>query len=119
MNPPLAGGLGGWEWGDQDTCEDGSPPLSPYQLPGQPIRNDFVLSLNVRSLTAGTKTDAICDLLDMHKNCRILCLQEIWRLDFIPTLPGFKKLYYKSRSTNHAGGVGIYISDKFEYSIID
>ena len=119
MNPPLAGGLGGWEWGDQDTCEDGSPPLSPYQLPGQPIHNDFVMSLNVRSLTAGTKTDAICDLLDMHKNCRVLCLQEIWRLDFIPTIPGFQKLYYKSRSTNHAGGVGIYISDKFEYSIID
>ena len=119
MNAHLAGGWGGWDWGDQDMSEDGSPPLSQYQMPGQPIQNDFVLSLNVRSLTSGTKTDTIRDLLNRHTNCRVLCLQEIWKLDFIPVLPGFQKLYYKCRSTNHGGGVGIYVSDKFKYTVLD
>ena len=99
--------------------ENGSSPLSRYQLPGKPIQDDFVLSLNGRSLTAGNKTDEICQLLDNHKNCIALCLQEVWSLDHIPTLPGFQKLYYKCRSTNKAGGVGFYISDKFKYTILD
>ena len=56
MNPHLAGSWAGGDWGEQDIGEDGSPPLSHYQLPGQPIQNDFILSLNVRSFTAGSKT---------------------------------------------------------------
>ena len=119
MNPHLAGSWAGGDWGEQDIGEDGSPPLSHYQLPGQPIQNDFILSLNVRSFTAGSKTDEIRDLLERHKNCMVLCLQEVWSLDFLPVLPGFQKLYYKCRSTNKAGGVGIYISDKYKYSVLD
>ena len=57
MNPHLAGSWAGGDWGEQDIGEDGSPPLSHYQLPGQPIQNDFILSLNVRSFTAGSKTE--------------------------------------------------------------
>ena len=118
MNPH-AGGWGGWDWGDQDTSENGSSSLSCYQLPGKPIQDDFVLSLNVRSLTAGNKTDEICQLLDNHKNCIALCLQEVWSLDHIPTLPGFQKLYYKCRSTNKAGGVGLYIGEPQHHLCID
>ena len=114
----FSGGWGGWDR-DQGEGEDGSPPLSKYQLPGQPIQNDFVLSLNVRSLTAYGKTDEIRGILENHKNLIALCVQEVWSLDHIPVMPGFQKLYYKCRKTNKAGGVGIYISDKYKYSIID
>ena len=73
MNQAFAGGLG-WDWGDQDGSEDGSPPLSKYLLPGQLVNKDFIMSLNIRSLNAGNKVDALRDLLSRQKNCRILCL---------------------------------------------
>ena len=119
MNPHLLGGGGGCDWGEQDMGEDCSPLLSQYQLPGQPIQNDFILSFNVRSFTAGSKTDEIRGILEKHKNCIALCLQEVWSLDYIPVLPGFQTLYYKCRKTNKGGGVGIYISDKYKYTILD
>ena len=118
MNQAFAGGLG-WDWGDQDGSEDGSPPLSKYLLPGQLVNKDFIMSLNIRSLNAGNKVDALRDLLSRQKNCRILCLQEVWSLDTVPTIPGFQKLYYKCRSTNRGGGVGIYVSDRLKYTVLD
>ena len=67
MNANFAGGWAGWDAGDEDVSEDGSSPHSHYLTPGQIIKNDFVLSLNVRSLTSGSKTDAICDLIKRTK----------------------------------------------------
>ena len=119
MNTNFAGGMG-WNWGERDEGEDGSlHPTTPYLLPWHKISQDFMMSLNIRSLNAGNKLDALRDLLNRHTNCRILCLQEIWSLDMIPTLPGFQKLYYKCRSSTRGGGVGIYVSDKYKYTVLD
>ena len=113
------GGQGGLGDGGKAELEDGSP-LSSYLQPGQPIDKDFVMSINIRSLNMGRKADFLADFVNRYKRCHIICIQEIWQLEGgIPTLPGFQKLYYKCRSNNRAGGVGIYVSDKFKYTELD
>ena len=56
--------------------------------------------------------------MDKYSNCVALCIQELWTLSIIPELPGYQKLYFKSRKGNKGGGVGIYVKNDFKYNIL-
>ena len=105
----------GW---DKDGDDEGYCSDTSYLKPGEPISKHFILSTNIRSLTSGNKLDALKSLMEKYSNCIALCLQELWALPIIPEIPGFQKLYYKSRKGNKGGGVGIYVRNEFKYSIL-
>ena len=116
MERHFAGGC--WGQGDGDEGECGGSHSSSYILPGEAVQQNFILSTNIRSLTSGNKLDALASLMDKYSNCIALCVQELWSLQGIPEIPGFQKLYYKSRKGNRAGGVGIFIRNNFKYTIL-
>jgi exonuclease III len=86
---------------------------------------DFtMLTLNIQSLPAKfTEFSEFISLMSLN-NCApdIICLQELWQFpaDVNFKLKGYHALIYSLRRNNvQGGGVGIFLKDKFQYTVLD
>ena len=97
----------------------GGGPISPYLLPGEEIFGTICLSLNIRSLNAGSKVDELKKFITSYQNAAVICLQEIYDLHGnIPTIPGFQPLICKNRKVKTGGGVGIYVRENMDVKLV-
>ena len=80
------------------------------------------LSLNIRSLQSNhlNLRTFITDMLNKNVLVEVIALQEIWQLPHPETvmIPGFNFIF-KDRKNGRGGGVGFYIADKYNYTVID
>jgi hypothetical protein len=81
------------------------------------------LNLNVQSLSS--KHDKLSSLINELSNRKVLvdviALQETWKIKYpeLLTLAGFQPLIYVNRSRGRGGGVGFYIKEGIQCSVID
>jgi hypothetical protein len=83
-----------------------------------------MLTLNIQSLPAKFSefSEFISLMANNHCSPDIICLQELWQFPANVNfkLKGYHPLMYSLRRNNvQGGGVGIYLKDKFEYTVLD
>jgi hypothetical protein len=85
--------------------------------------NLFILNLNIQSLQS--KYTSLKETLDFFRDKQflfdIICLQEVWNVDYPELFPleGYLPLIVNCRKGARGGGVGIYIRSNLQYKIRD
>ena len=86
------------------------------------FKNNFsVLSQNIRSMRNNfDELKQFLFELKMHK-FSVIGLQEIRNIprSVLYKLKGYSKLEYKTRTTGNGGGIGIFVSSKYQYEILN
>jgi hypothetical protein len=81
------------------------------------------LSVNIQSLNSKFEQlkYQITELLESNVMIDVIAIQETWEIRYPDTLciPGFQELIYKNRLGMRGGGVGFYVRNGLNFSIID
>jgi exonuclease III len=81
-----------------------------------------ILSLNVQSIHAKF-SELLLFISALDENCcpDIICLQETWQIRNAEAirLPGFQNLIFRSRSNMQGGGVGFYIKEGLNITVLN
>jgi hypothetical protein len=80
------------------------------------------LSINIQSLMSkfDQLKDFVLTLLKNNVKIVAIALQEIWSVPYpeLVNIPGFK-FVYKLRTSGRGGGVGFYVNDDFQFSVLN
>ena len=107
----------------QQTEQDEGRFISEYRSPSTHIDKDFCISQNIRSLEKNIRS--LEEFVDNHVTCKVIGLQEIWKVTTSPKLKGFQPIYYKTRSYHQTksnskyGGVAFYVRNGLKYKQLE
>ena len=78
--------------------------------------NFTIISQNIRSY--GKNREGLIECISRVKNVKLILLQEIWQKT-PQVIPGFQPLESKFRQTKNGGGVGFFIDQGINYTVIN